>query len=636
MRARAGARWCALPVLVLACACGWLAPVAAAEFGPIELVSKSRREQAEFAKEPALSANGRYLAFIGELGGRRGVFRKDLFTDTVMLVSEGRGEAGEAKAPSISADGRYVSFTTKTSIEPVEDPDPESEDVYVADLAASPPAIELVSSVEGHRMSGSSITAPQVSMSADGSEVVFVNEGQVYLHRTGVEEPELLSVKENGAEPVPGGGAFQPAGAAISADGNAVAWVGAHLPEQVPLLHDEEEPILRMDGGAHQYHEPLWRRVPTPLDPDPPTRRIVGRGDPLAPGCPVGGSLAEPACRGPLWEFDGEHEEIVAENQGLGWGEGLPRLSADGDYVATVGYPEEFGDLFLVDMESGLTRVEALRQLTQWTNPNPGARTYSEILKFEPYTGNIRDFAISPDGQRVAFTTFREFFPTGPKLVTTPPSVPAFVPELYQLNLELETIERVTPGPGTGISSAPGVGSGAALPTYSADGRLLAFGDGASNLVAGDGNENSDIFLVESTPPGPVEPTTISPPPSRLSVIPAWRLTAHAVSRPNGTVRVIATVPGAGTLRASAKSPVGDRLRSRVVDDAQTSAGAGGVLRLELKLPRKLRKLAHRKGGLYTWLDLRFSGSGGNPLRQQLAARFRAHRVKHPKGGKRG
>jgi hypothetical protein len=180
---------------------------------------------------------------------------------------------------------------------------------------------------------------------------------------------------------------------------------------------------------------------------------------------------------------------------------------------------------------------------------------------------------------------------------------------------------------------APGTSpeEGATAPSYSDDGRFLAFGDKAYNLVAGDANEAGDAFLVESTPPGPTEPSTISPPPSRLSVIPSWRLTAHAVSRPNGAVRVIATVPGAGTLRASAKSPVGPKLRTREVDTAQRSSKSGGELRLELQLPPRLRKLAHRKGGLYAWLDLRFSGTGGNPLQQQFAARFRVHHPKHAK-----
>jgi Tol biopolymer transport system component len=644
MKTRPFAWLCVFAPVAVICGCGWLASVAAAEFGPIQLVSKSSKEQAEFAKEPALSGDGQFVAFVGQLGGHPGLFRKDLTTGAITLIVERHHAEEKLEAPSISAEGRFVAFTTGQALLPELDSEPESSDVYVADLGTSPPTFELASSSEGHSMSGGSKAASDVSMSADGSEVAFVNQGQVYLHRVGVKNPVLISVKKGVAPsespqpvPGPGGGAYQPAGAAISADGNAVAWIGENLAGQVSLLPEEEIAIRGFEGGIYPYREPLWRLVPTTSEPNPPTRRIVGGGDPLAPGCPTGGSLAEPACQGPFPTLDKSHEEFIANNIGEGWGLTLPKLSADGQTVVACGAPEEFGDLFVVDMASGLRRIEAVRQLTKWTNPSPAARTIAQINAFQPYVGSIGECAISPEGNYVAFTTLREFFSGGSTLVTPTPSVPAVYPELYQINIENRTIERATPGPGTEVSLASGEGGeaqgGAELPSYSADGRLLAFADKSYNLVAGDANEKSDVFLVESTPPAPIEQTAISPRPSAISVIPARRLTAHAVSRPNGAIRIIATVPGAGTLRVSAKSPLGPRLRSRVVDSAHRSSAGGGEVRVELKLPRRWRQLARRKGGLYTWLELQFKGSEGSPLQQQFAARFRAH---HPKRSKKG
>ncbi len=625
----------ATALVVAAALCGCLASRAAAEFGPIQLVSKSPKEQAGSGREPALSEDGRFVAFVGELGGQFGLIRKDLTTGAVTFVAGGRREEERVKSPSISADGRFISFTTKQSLDPEADAKPFSEDVYVADLATSPPTFELVSSVDGQRMSGESSAASRVAMSADGTEVAFVNDGQVYVRTISVEEPTLITTKKSAIspEPVAGGGAYQPAGAALSADGNAVAWVGEHLAEQVPLLNDEEEGIRGLENSA-AYREPLWRLVPTEADRNPPTRRIIGGGDPLAPGCPAGGTLAEAACDGPFPNLDKSHESsAVVENMGQGWGKRLPQLSADGSTVAVLGVPEEFSDLFVVNMASGLSRIQAMRQLTKWTNPNPAAKTFSEINAYPPYVGPIEECAISPDGRYIAFTTLRQRFEHGSTLVTPLPATASLLPELYQLNLELGTIERVTPGPGTGVSIAGTVGEGAAMPSFSENGRLLAFADNAYNLVSGDANEESDVFLVESTPPAAIKPSTISPPPSSISVIAGWRLSAHAVSRPNGTVRVIATVPGAGMLSVSAKSPLGPRLRSQVVDTANRQAGTGSVIRLDLKLPRRHRELARRKGGLYTWLSLRFAGSGGVPLQQQFAARFRAH---HPKAAKKG
>ena len=51
---------------------GVVALPAAAEFGPIRLVSRSAAQQAGEAVAPAISADGRYLAFQGTIGGREG------------------------------------------------------------------------------------------------------------------------------------------------------------------------------------------------------------------------------------------------------------------------------------------------------------------------------------------------------------------------------------------------------------------------------------------------------------------------------------------------------------------------------------------------------------------------------------
>src|SRR6201999_902061 len=131
-------------------------------------------------------------------------------------------------------------------------------------------------------------------------------------------------------------------GAALSADGNAVAWVGDHLPEQVPLLPEEEEEIRALEQHAPErgslatkYFEPLWREVPA-APALSPTRRIVGGGDPLAPGCH--GASTEAACQGPFPELTKDHpRQQEDEAEGKGWGPYLPQLSADGGEVAVVG-----------------------------------------------------------------------------------------------------------------------------------------------------------------------------------------------------------------------------------------------------------------------------------------------------------
>lgn len=668
------------------CLCLWFAPGAAAEFGPIQLVSKSATEQAGYAKEPALSGDGQYVAFRGELGGHTGIFRKDLATGAVTLVVEAfqtgnQSEPNpEAEAPSISADGQFVSFTTTRSLDPDADKEAGSQDVYVADLVGPVPTYKLVSSVEvegeEERMGGSSSAAPRVAISADGSEVAFVNDEQVYVRRLAEPEPILISARRDRAtgtmtaEPVPGGGAYQPAGAALSADGNAVAWVGDALPGQVPMLPEEEAEIRTLEEHvpergslATKYFEPLWREVPA-APALSPTRRIVGGGDPLAPGCH--GTSTEAACQGPFPELTKDHPRPQEdEAEGKGWGPYLPQLSADGGEVTVIGSPEDDNDLFVVDMAPGLSRVQAVHQLTRWTNPVPGeVKGGEEALFASPAylvsTGPIRQCAISPNGTAIAFTTLRQNFAMSPPTLETPRPValPVAV-ELYQIDLEGQTIERVTPGPGTGLSAVPqnatesGLSNtlqgeakiGASGPSYSADGRLLAFASTAYNLVAGDGNAKlsegspvsetgSDVFTVETPPPSAIVPSTISGRPAAISVVPSWRLTVHAVSRPNGAVRILAGVPGAGTLRAKAQSRFGAKPRPRKVSTAHRTSGAAGLLNLELSLSHKLRSMAHVKGGLYTTVEVEFTGPGGRPLKQRLVARFRAHKPAKKKGKK--
>jgi hypothetical protein len=634
------------------------AAAARAEFGPIDLVSKTAREQSGFALQPAISADGRYLALCGSLGGREGIYREQLDSGQIesvaTTVGEGskcRVEASFAYLPSISADGRFISFTTLASLAPG-DGTPETSDVYVADLSTTPPTYELASAASGsfEALEGGSFAAGRAALSGTGRRVAFVNRGEVYVRDLDAGTTTLISARRDPVsglmvdEPVSGGGAYEPAGAAISADGSTVAWVGEHLPEQVPLLGDEEALIRSIEEHGDQgpsdhqneYHEPLWRRVPVAPGEDPPTRRVVGGGDPLAPGCPPGGTLDDLACQGPYPEVANSREITSSlESTGAGWGLVLPQLSADGKTVAVVGNPGEQGDLFVVDMRPGLDRREAVRQLTKWTNPAPGESNPEKVLiepKFWPLTGAVDDCAISPDGSRIAFTATRQRFPLAPPTLITPqPAAPSQLQELYQVDLAGGTIERATPGDGEDVSLGD-QNQGATSPSFGAGERLIAFASNAYNLVAGDANEASDVFLVESPPPPTTAPSVLSSRPPSLVLQPRWRLSASASSRPDGSVRVVAVVPGGGTLRARAKAQLGSRLKLRRVAGGERRAGTASMLRLALKLPRRLRPLSRRRGGLGATISVSFAGPGGQPLHALLDTRFLVHGKGSDKG----
>jgi hypothetical protein len=649
-----------LPWLALAAAVTVLAiyclprSASAASFGPIELVSKSPREQADVGAEPALSAGGRYVAFCAVLGGRGGIFREELGTDQLtpvatVSISEGGGCEGTAyaSAPSISADGRYVSFTTDASLVPA-DTEANTSDVYVADMSTSPPTYELASAVNGSEepgsegsdepepMPGGSLAAGRVALSADGDRVAFVNKGNVYVRELGARNTILISAKRDPLvgmteEAVTGGGAYEPAGAAISADGSTVAWVGQQLPGQVPLFPPEEVEIKRIESTGSKYHEPLWRRVPGTAEIAPPTRRIVG--------CEPG---RESQCEGPYPENVHREVEFVGNENGYGWGVKLPGLDADGDVAVVAGDPTEQYDLFVVDMQEGLNRLKAVHQITRWTNPARNGEALGPFLQqdpeYLPILGEIAECAISPDGTRVAFATTRQRFDTPPyTLVTELPSALGELAELYELDLENDRIERVTPGAGNELSankkSSFRLQQGAASISFGGGDRLLGFSTAAENLVEGDANERRDAFVVEAFPPAPIGTSSISPRPSQPVIQPAWRMTANAYSRPDGTIRIIAQVPGSGTLRGAARAQLGGHLKSRPVASVTRRSKAAGTLMVDLKLADGRKPLA-LKPGLIARVHVTFTGIGGGPLDADLQSRFLVHQKRKRSGGR--
>ncbi len=652
-------RTAAASLLALGLALAAAAP-ASAGFGPIRLVSAIPPEQATVAVAPALSADGRYLAFQGTIDeGREGVFRLELASgDLARVATGGPNEQvpapSEASAPSISADGRYVSFTTRAQLDPVGDPAPGTKDVYVADMSGGLPSYELASALDESSLAlgGDSVAAPRVALSADGRRVAFVNDRQVYLRDLDTLETTLVSVRrdpEGGAMepgvPVPEGAVFAKfegmAGASLSADGTTVAWVGAHLPEQVPLLADEKATIESLDTGIDpndDYNEPLWRRVADGTQA--PTRRIAGGGDPLAPGCPgTAGTLAEPACRGPFPAIAGSTPVDAAS----GWLSrdninGIPQLSADGRTVAVIGNPSEAANVFLVDMAPGLSRVQAIRQLTAQVPVKPGLE--HEVVNedaYIPLNGHIFDLATSMNAGRIAFATARQRFPLAPpNLVSAPPAQLGLV-ELYLIDLETESLRRLTHGVGSEAEPSLGVlesgnqvtvkgGSGASAPSFGGGGRLIGFSSGASNLVPGDGNEASDVFLLEDeSAPTQAGATSISAPPRQRRPGRPRGLALSAFSMPSGAVRLVVVAPAAGSLQASAAAALGAASRARRLDRERAPAREDRPVSMVLALPGRLRHLARSPEGLYATARVAFRSAKGRRLYGRLQVRFHAH-----------
>lgn len=683
------------------------APAAADVFEPISLVSTTPFEQANSAKHPAISADGRYLAFDGSVGGIAGVWRRDLQTGTVQAVAveDARDpalSAPDAELPSISADGRFISFTTMAALDPVNDSN-AAPDVYVRDMnteASLPGAFTIASAADqtsrglsydfgaqqsfGH----GSLASGRTALSADGRRVAFITTAvsnladpattgtpalQVALRDLDTERTQLVSVAYDPAtgamtgNPVPAsgegsarygavypGGAQLPsfpssfngtppsfAGASISADGSTVAWMGQSIGEQARVLQVDP-------AGEPSYSEPLWRRIAD--GPQAPTRRVTGGSDTANPGCgpgelqlPQPPTLSEP-CQGP---FDPSHASGAPGILTLANADQVPQLSADGRTVAflanarEIAGGNEFGaaaeasdDLYVVDMSDGLSRVQALRRLTELASSNIGD---------QGRVAPIVDLAVSPDGSEVAFSTLRTVFPLGSPAYVSAPAATVVAQELFDVDLENQTLTRVTQGYGGGASEP--ANALVASPSFTGDGNTLAFSSTAFNLAYGDGNGASDAFIVKRKrfPTISVQ-QYISPAPNNPATQPDWLLSVRARSRRDGSVLLEVAVPGAGRLRAGADSAVRVRAigarraahgrsprgrSSTTVAIRQVAAGAktitadsSGLTSLRLAPAPRYRALAVKRGGLSANVSLVFTAPGRKALRAKISVTF--------------
>lgn len=668
-------------------------------YTPDTLISYIGATQAEGAGSPAISADGRYVAFVGSFNGVSGVWRKELGENETLTLVAGTDSqdaalsAPDAGAPSISGEGRYVSFTTTKALDPADDPGKGCSSVYVRDTQVpigQPGAYMLASALNGSSEGityagsnaagescpgGGSAAAGRVALSDEHKElkVAFTVIGQSDL-TTGVggavETPsaqvavrdldtdtttlvsQTMSSLGSTPQPVPQGAAFSdeaarsPIGAssaAISADGSTVAWLGVEIPSQAPA----SDALAREGGDApygypDEYAEPLWRHIED--GPDAPTRRVTGGDDPL---CGCAGPLAtdfDPGLQTPGEDVGPEFGTYMAINSSnLGNVQAFyenitPQLSADGEMVAFLSTAPDTGEepiipgknyvlttnAFVANMAAGLSRTQALTRLTGWASNN---------FNDPASTGQIESIAISPEGTRVAFSTERIGFPLSPPALITPALGQAGAHQLYVANLVAGTLSLAS----YGYNGEP-ANENVVTPSFSANGGPLAFSSSATNLVYG--AYNSNIFVTsEISSPAVAGVQQLGPLHANPLVTPRRELLASTQPGPHGSVLVYVSVPGAGTLKASATAEVpvsvavlakgkharkGKRtiLRSRVVASAKGIATHEGTVELKLTSARAYQSLVESHNGLYATIGLSFASSGEKTLTSTVQAAF--------------
>jgi hypothetical protein len=620
---------------MLACWPAWDPSPARAAFAPFELASSDAELgiQAEYAYEPAVSSDGRYVAFTGVVATKHGVYRKDLLTGELATVAEGLS----AGAPSISGDGEYVSFTSSEPVPGVQSSGGPCTQVYRADLQEPPkPSYEIVSARSGSEepltyencSGGGSASANRVAISADGNKVAFTVIGKSNL--TGeegrTETPEdqiavrnfaetpptttLVSVAKGTQNPVSGGAALSGrpeisaetprishdnvSTASISADGSTVAWMGINVFGQTEL---NEPAVEGVEGEFPEvYAEPLWRRIAE--GPAAPTRRVLAGDDPSAPGCP-------PKCQGGLdltwdeqYEIDRWTEYAAKGTAGPREGSFVewalrgvpsqlqavtPQLSEDGMKVAILSTQPDYEHI--PEFGRFQTELPAPTANAFVVNMAPGLTREQAITRLTEWAspefssgaldGKIEGIAMSADGTRVLFVTDRNVFPLAPPALITE-RVSQEIPQLYEANLQAGTLALVSEGYNGEPADAEGSVGGVKAAALSGDGEVLALASGSSNLAPGTVNEGSGVFVTrEQLSPEAPGQQVITSLPQQQSGEPEWSISATARRSRNGALLIDVSVPGAGRLAASASAPVPTRVAVSRSRGRSTRAGRG-------------------------------------------------------------
>lgn len=377
-----------------------------------------------------LAAMGLMIA----LAGPASAYPRPGRTERVSVAGDGAEANSWAGLPAVSADGRYVAFYSNASnLVPGDTND--VEDLFVRDRVTGTTERASVASdgSQADAQFGSMFGFPAIS--ADGRFAVFTsyasnlvpgdtnNTRDVFVHDRVTGKTERVSVASDGAEANGYNGSGWPA---ISADGRYVAF-NSSASNLVP-----EDSARNWDIFVH--------------DRDTGTTERVSVGS------------------------DGAETFVDS---------GAPSLSADGRYVvfdSTAGTTLDpadtngLWDVFLHDRETGKTE-----RVSVGTNGEQGNAS----------VGPPRQLAVSADGRYVTFSAFADNFV---------PSDTNFAGDVFVHDRVTDRTERVSvSSDGTQANSHSG------LPSMSADGRFVTFESIASNLVPGDTNNDWDIFVHDRT-----------------------------------------------------------------------------------------------------------------------------------------
>ncbi|MDO8950730.1 MAG: zinc ribbon domain-containing protein [Actinomycetota bacterium] len=380
----------------------------------------------EFSHQPAISADGRYVAFFspssnlvpGDTNDNWDVFvhdRRTGETTRVSVDSAGAQLSAYSSWPSISGDGRYVAFMSNplTNRYHIEGPD----DVFVHDRQTGTTTLVSVPTEEmpngGGRMP---------SISADGRYVAF----EAYYFNA--------EAYENDAPSASGNQIF------VRDLRTAATSKAVYTTTGAPSFGDNEAPSISADGRYVAFSSD------DVLDP-----RDTNRGDDIyVRDLQVGTTT--------LVSVDSQGTPAQPVEAGRSFSSGNPSISADGRYVAfdstaanlVPGDTNETADVFVHDCQMGTT--------TRVSVDSAGVEG----------DGDSMSPSVSADGRYIAFWS------NASNLVAGDPGYA----DIFVRDVQTGTTTRVSEGSNTQTD-----GASDPSPSISADGRYVAFCDQGHDLV---------------------------------------------------------------------------------------------------------------------------------------------------------
>jgi Tol biopolymer transport system component len=445
--------------------------------------------------DPAISANGRYVAFNSlannlvpdDTNNVRDVFLKDLATGSTVRVSV-HSDGSQATVDnefsgmplSISADGRFVAFLTFARLLP-RDTNIHS-DVYVKDMQTG--ELDLVSTASDETLANFRNNMPAIS--PDGRYVAFASQASnfvpedttitldIYLKDRVTRSIRLVSSNAAGTS---GGdnGSFRPV---VSSGGRYVAFMSIAHNLITPDINYTDIYVKDMQTGAIERANTTASGVTESNDADLPSisadgRYVAFQSKYYAPA---------PNAMTRIYVKDRQSGALMRGDRlstGVFQTSGIslaPAISADGRFVSfhsastgfVTGDVNGLADVHVHDLNTGLNQRAAL----------PGGVAAD---------GASAEASLSRDGRYVVFAS----------AATNLMEDAVGGRQVFIHDRIAKTTQRMSRGNGWGNADSDS-------PIVSANGQWIAYRSAASNLVNNDTNGKPDVFLIHRTGVSPL------------------------------------------------------------------------------------------------------------------------------------